>query len=105
MLSGSYSSPSTTLAGIDPPDSIAPNPFLMLCPEGRTVARTPLLLSRIMSGLYDWSTLRLSALGWGVLASHQMYSTESLIRTRRTLTHSAGAGIFAGLYQKHSCAK
>jgi len=44
-------------------------------------------------------------LGQGVFDSHQTYSTESLIRTRRTLTHSAGVGIFAGLYQKHSWQK
>src|SRR6266704_3530606 len=59
---------------------------------------------RIMSGLYSFRTDKLLAFGQGVFESHQTYSTESRTRTRLTVTHSAGAGIFAGLYQKHSLA-
>ena len=58
-----------------------------------------------MSLLYGLSTVRLFAFGQGVLDSHQTYSTESLRRIRLTVTHSAGMGILAGLYQKHSWAK
>src|SRR5574341_2396230 len=88
-----------------PPAATLSKLVLMLWPDGRTVARTPRLLRRIMSALYGRSTVLLFALGWGVLENHQTYSTESFTRTRRTVTHSAGIGIFAGLYQKHSCAR
>src|SRR3990172_4599865 len=104
MSSGRTSS-STTLEGIDPPASILSKVDLMLWPDGRTVVLTPRWFSRIISLLYDFKTFLLSAFGHDVVESHQTYSTESLIRTRRTLTHSAGVGILAGLYQKHSCAR
>src|SRR5256885_8040511 len=98
------SSSSTTFDGMDPPASTLLKLGLMLCPEGRTVRRKPLLLSRSISLLYGLRTARLSAFGHGVFDSHHTYSTESLIRMRRTVTHSAGIGILAGLNQKHSCA-
>ena len=87
------------LDGIDPPGSILSNDELMLWPDGRTVAFTPFFANRSISALYGRSTFRLSAFGCFVLASHQTCSTESLTRTLRTVTHSAGTGIFAGLYQ------
>ncbi len=74
-------------------------------PAWRVHERNPRLISRCMSLLYEVNTLWLSACGQGVGESHQMCSTESLILIRRTFTHSAGAGSFAGLYQKHSCAR
>ena len=52
-----------------------------------------------MLSLYGVRTLRLFALGRAVLDSHQIGWIASLTRTRRTVTHSAGAGIFARLYQ------
>jgi len=61
-------------------------------------------LSRSISRLYALKTVRLFALGPGVFDNHQTYSTASLTRMRRTVTHSAGIGIFAGLNQKHSWA-
>src|ERR1017187_8707735 len=106
MLSGkSPNSASTTLAGIEPPAAILSNDSRITCPDGRTAPRAPFRLSRIMSSLYSLSTFRFDAFGLGVFESHQTYSTESLTLTRRTVTHSAGTGILAGLYQKHSCAK
>src|SRR2546425_581187 len=108
MLSASCSSKnsaSTTLAGIDPPETILSKEERMTCPEGRTVRLMPLRFKRIISGLYSFRTPRLLAFGHGVLDSHHTYSTESRIRILRTVTHSAGIGIFAGLYQKHSWAR
>src|SRR5262249_3532267 len=99
------SSSSTIFGGIDPPGSTWLKLGLMLCPEGRVVRFNPLLLSRSISLLYGLSTVRLLALGHGVLESHHTYSTASLMRIRRTVTHSAGMGIFAGLNQKHSWAR
>src|SRR5919199_3626843 len=94
-----------TLGGIEPPALILSKDELMLCPEGRTVVRTPRSFRRIISLLYGFNTERLFAFGHGVLDSHQTCSTESRMRIRRTVTHSAGIGILAGLYQKHSCAR
>src|SRR5690348_12797913 len=106
MLSGQFaSSASVTFDGIDPPASILSNEDRITCPDGLTVPLTPLRFSRIMSSLYSLSTARFEAFGQAVLENHQTYSTESRMRIRRTVTHSAGIGIFAGLYQKHSCAK
>src|ERR1700690_749623 len=96
---------STTLGGMAPPASTLSKESRMTCPDGRTVGRTPRRLSRSMSGLYSFRTRALLALGQGVLENHQTYSTESFTRIRRTVTHSAGIGILAGLYQKHSCAR
>src|SRR5882672_5024029 len=102
MASGASSnSASVTFGGIAPPAWILSNDLRITWPDGRTVPRTPLRLSRIMSSLYSLSTARFDAFGQGVLDSHQTYSTESRILMRRTVTHSAGIGIFAGLYQKH----
>src|SRR5215467_1145062 len=98
-------SSSSTLEGMDPPASTLAKLGLMAWPDGRVVRRTPRRLSRSISVLYALSTARLSALGQGVLDSHHTYSTESLTRMRRTVTHSAGIGILAGLNQKHSCAR
>src|ERR1035438_5748182 len=105
MLSGMSNSASVTFDGIAPPASILSNDSRITCPDGRVIPRTPFLFNRIMSSLYSLRTLRFEALGWGVLENHQTYSTESRTRIRRTVTHSAGTGIFAGLYQKHSCAR
>src|SRR5271155_5043814 len=106
MLSGrSGSSASVTLVGIAPPASILSNESRITCPDGRTVPRTPFRFKRIMSSLYSLSTDRFDAFGQGVFESHHTYSTESLTRIRRTVTHSAGTGILAGLYQKHSWAR
>src|SRR5258706_1122615 len=102
--STSGSSVSTTFGGIAPPWSLSKEPRIT-CPDGRTVGLTPRRLNRIMSGLYSFSTRMLLAFGQGVFENHQTYSTESLTRIRRTVTHSAGIGILAGLYQKHSCAR
>ena len=55
-----------------------------------------------MSLEYACKTFELSDFGKADNESQKMYSTESLTRIRRTFTHSAGAGIFAGLYQKNS---
>src|SRR5271157_2291046 len=96
---------SVTFDGIEPPAAIPLKDWRMTCPDGRTVPRNPFRLSRIISLLYSFRTFQLLAFGQGVLESHQTYSTESLILIRRTVTHSAGIGILAGLYQKHSCAK
>ena len=52
-----------------------------------------------MSSEYGTRTLRLYAFGRSVFLSHQHGSTESFTRMRWTFTHSAGVGIFAGLYQ------
>src|SRR5882672_3887843 len=93
------SSASKTLDGIDPPASTLSKLERMLCPLGRTVARTPRRFSRIISALYGFKTFLLSALGHGVFPSHQTCSTESFTLMRRTVTHSAGIGSFAGLYQ------
>jgi hypothetical protein len=41
----------------------------------------------------------LFAFGLGVLDSHQRQLTASFTRIFRTVTHSAGDGSFAGLYQ------
>lgn len=41
----------------------------------------------------------------GVFESHQTCSTESLMRMRWTVTHSAGTGIYARLNQKHFWAR
>src|SRR5438067_1975931 len=98
-------SSSSTLGGIDPPASTLAKLGLMAWPEGLVVRRTPRRLSRSMSALYALSTARLSDFGQGVFDNHQTYSTESFTRMRRTVTHSAGIGIFAGLNQKHSCAR
>ncbi len=72
---------------------------LITCPEGRVVSFTPRAFKRSMSALYGFNTFKLLAFGCGVFESHQTCSTESFTRTRRTVTHSAGTGIFAGLYQ------
>src|SRR5579862_2042534 len=106
MLSGtSSSSASVTFAGIEPPASILSNERRMTCPDGLTVPRTPLRFSRSISSLYSLSTVKFEAFGHAVLDNHQTYSTESRTRILRTVTHSAGIGIFAGLYQKHSWAR
>jgi len=55
--------------------------------------------STLHVGAIRRSTLRLSAFGAGVLDSHQTQLTASLTRIRRTVTHSAGEGSLAGLYQ------
>src|SRR3954454_14511031 len=55
-----------------------------------------------MLALYSVSTRRLSAFGCGVGESHQTRVNESLTRTRRTVTHSAGVGSRAGLKQMNS---
>src|SRR5580700_11030258 len=55
-----------------------------------------------MLSLYEVNILRLSALGCGVGDSHQTRVNESLTRTRRTVTHSAGVGRRAGLKQMNS---
>src|SRR5262245_3171044 len=94
---------SMRFAGIAPPRSV--NLAVITCPLGRVLARYPRFSKRFMSGLYSSRILRLSAFGSGVFDNHHTYSTESLMRNRRTLTHSAGAGNLAGLYQKHSCAR
>lgn len=52
-----------------------------------------------MSSLYSLRTFRLSALGHGVLLSHQTRLTAPFTRILRTFTHSAGAGKAPGLYQ------
>src|ERR1700733_164553 len=106
MASGtSAKSASVTFVGMAPPTAILSNDFRITCPEGRTLPRTPLRFRRIMSSLYSLRTARFEALGHAVFESHQTYSTESRTRMRRTVTHSAGTGILAGLYQKHSWAK
>src|SRR5579862_437769 len=108
MLSGycpSANTASVTLAGIEPPATILSNDGRIMCPDGRIARLTPLRLSLIMSGLYSFSTAKLVAFGQGVFDSHHTYSTESRMRILLTVTHSAGIGIFAGLYQKHSCAR
>src|SRR6266705_2123195 len=87
--------------GIDPP-RLAANVVLILCPDGRFVCLIPRLIRRCMSALYACKTRELSAFGNGEAESQNMYSTESLTLIRRTFTHSAGAGILAGLYQKNS---
>src|SRR5664280_1507377 len=105
MLSGMSKSASVTLGGIEPPALMVSKELRITWPEGLTVLRTPFRFSRIISSLYSLRTLRFEALGCGDLESHHTYSTESRTRIRRTVTHSAGTGIFAGLYQKHSCAR
>src|SRR6185437_1154751 len=97
--------PSITFGGIEPPALILSKVERIMWPDGRTAPFTPFLFRRIMSGLYSFRTDKLLAFGQGVFESHQTYSTESRTRTRLTVTHSAGAGIFAGLYQKHSWAR
>src|SRR5258708_4302665 len=100
MLSGSCPAskfPSITFEGIDPPAFNLSNEDRMTCPDGRIVVFTPFLFSRIMSGLYSFRTERFVAFGHGVLENHHTYSTESRTLIRRTVTHSAGAGILAGL--------
>src|SRR5262249_38691169 len=87
--------------GIDPPLS-AENLSVILCPDGRFVRLIPRWISRCMSLLYACRTLPLLALGNFDADNQKTYSTESLTRTRFTFTHSAGAGILAGLYQKNS---
>src|SRR6478752_5589496 len=103
MLSGS--SPSMTFGGIAPPAAIVSKEPRITWPEGRTVSLTPFLARRSMSALYSFNTARFEAFGQGVFENHQTYSTESRTRILLTVTHSAGTGIFAGLYQKHSCAR
>ena len=88
-------------AGIEPPRSWE-NFGVMLWPDGRFVCLMPRRINRSMSLLYFWRTRELSALGNLDGDNQKMYSTESLTRIRRTFTHSAGAGILAGLYQKNS---
>src|SRR5271170_166296 len=105
MLSGRSKSASVTFGGMAPPAWMLSKDFLITCPDGRIVPRTPFRFNRIMSSLYSLRTLRFEDFGWGVFENHQTYSTESRTRTRRTVTHSAGTGIFAGLYQKHSWAR
>jgi len=48
----------------------------MTWPDGRTVAFTPRLLRRIMSGLYSLRTFKFPAFGHGVFENHQTYSTN-----------------------------
>ena len=43
--------------------------------------------------------MRFEDLGFSVLENHHTISTESLTRIRRTVTHSAGPGMRAGLCQ------
>ena len=100
----SLCSTSITLPGIAPPLSSANEP-LMIWPEGRLVLATPFLMRRLMSLLYSPNTRRLYAFGNIDGDNQKMYSVESFTRMRRTFTHSAGAGIFAGLNQKNSCAR
>src|SRR5438093_523507 len=96
---------SRTLKGMEPPACTRLKLVLILCPDGRVVGCKPFAFRRCMSLLYGLSTCLLLALGQGVLDSHQTYSTESRSPILRTVTHSAGAGILAGLNQKHSCAR
>src|SRR5258708_38438347 len=102
-ISGKVSS--TTLEGIAPLAVVSFQLSLMTWPEGLCVAIVLRSANLSISGLYSFSTRKFDAFGCGVFDSHQTYSTESLIRTLRTVTHSAGTGIFAGLYQKQSCAR
>src|SRR5262249_34100866 len=91
--------------GMDPPGESPEKLGLMLCPEGRVARRTPRRASRSMSLLYGRRTDRLSAFRQADLPSPPTNSTGALARRRRTVTHSAGMGILAGLNQKHSWAR